>query len=103
MDEELFSGTIPDLINKKTMNNLQKMLKKPPGPPPDQSYWSNTFSYIYEDYIRPNLFFIIILIILTLFLLYRYSTKETIDFDFEPEEEEEEPSEKDILAEMIFE
>jgi hypothetical protein len=72
--DDFFSESKPDLINKKTMYNFEKMLKKPKDISDDTSL-SNILSYIYNEYIKPNIFFIIVVVLLTLFLLYRYMTK----------------------------
>lgn len=70
--DDFFSESKPDLINKKILYNFEKMLKKPKIT--DQADWSNLI-YFYEEYIKPNIFFIIVIILLTLFLIYRYITK----------------------------
>jgi len=72
--DDFFSESKPDLINKKTLYNFEKMLKKPKVTVEETS-WGNTLSYIYDEYIKPNVFFIIVIVLLALFLLYRYMTK----------------------------
>ena len=80
--DELFSESKPDLINKKTLHNFEKMLKKPKVTTEETS-WVNTLHYIYNEYIKPNIFFIIVVVLLVLFLLYRYLTRSEKKNDIE--------------------
>lgn len=85
--EDLFSESKPDLINKKTLYNFQKQLKKPViTQPVEEIQWSDGFSSFYKNYIEPNILFIIVVIILALFLLYKYFTKSTDSDDSEEKE-----------------
>lgn len=80
--EQYFSGSDPDLINKKSLSKLDKLLKQPtvvvPQGPATPS-WSECIYTWYEEYVRPNLLFILILIVLIAFLIYRYKVKQWND------------------------
>ena len=76
---DFFSDSKPDLINKRTMHNLEKILKKTRPITTDSNTWSDTAYSFYEEYIKPNAFFLIILLLLSLFLWYRYSIKSNDD------------------------
>ena len=95
--DEYFSGSKPDLINRKTLGKFDNMLKVSEFPE-KTNVWTN----IYEDYLKQNLFFFIILILLVLFLLYRYLTKEPkkTDLTKEPEEKEEITEDFDDVTEF---
>lgn len=79
-----FSGSTPNLINKNALESLNKIfdsninnIETPTG--------EHLFK-IYEEYVKPNLFALIIIAIISLFLFIRYIIKkynETIDNDDE--------------------
>jgi hypothetical protein len=72
--EDFFSESKADLINKKTLYGFEKMLRKPKIATYEPS-WSTSLYSLYEEYIRPNIFAIIVVILLVLFLTYRYIMK----------------------------
>lgn len=81
--DEFFSESKPDLINKKTLYNFERMLKKKSNITTEETYWSSCLYFIYDEYIKPNIFFIIVIILLALFLIYRYMTKSNITGNFD--------------------
>lgn len=90
--DEFFSESKPDLINKKTLHNLEKMIAKPSKNIIESSNesWTSYLYYFYDKYVKHNMFFIIIIILLTIFLIYKYMTKGTDLEKFEEQENEEE-------------
>lgn len=62
----------PNLVDPILQQKLMKTLA-----PPKEDYWAptkNIFQIAYQDYIKPNIWLIILVIILLLLLLYRYRT-----------------------------
>lgn len=80
---EFFSNSKPDLINKKTMRNIEKMLVIQ-NPVKELTVIDSFFSF-YENYISPNIFVLILLIMFGMFLAYRYLAKQNKELeDFRP-------------------
>lgn len=82
-DNNLFSNTKPNLVSEKIIKKFDKILEKK-----SPSGSSNTISYIYEHYIQPNWFAIIVVIILGLFLIVRHFIKKYKEENNEPLETE---------------
>lgn len=89
-DNRFFSNTKPNLISEKVMKKLDKLLEKSSNAPT-----SNTMVYIYENYIQPNLFAIIVIVVLAGFLFirhmikkYKEENKQVSDSETEPEDTE---------------
>ena len=72
--DDFFSDQNPDLINKKTMASFQKILTKRVTITGEVT-WSDYVYNVYDSYVKPNAFFIIVLILLIAFLVYRYWSK----------------------------
>lgn len=69
---EYFSNTKPNIINPNIQSNFEDILKTT-----SKSY--DTVDYLgsfYEDFIKPNLFVLIMLLLIGLFLLYKYLDKQ---------------------------
>jgi hypothetical protein len=65
-----FSKSTPNLISNRTLKKLQKVLNTD-----NQAGGSNDFfTKIYNDYISPNIFVIMLLLIFILFLIFQYHT-----------------------------
>lgn len=72
MNKLFFSGTEPQLLNEKALKNLNKIFEN------DLIETKSTGEHIitlYTEYVRPNLFALIILLIVCLFLFIRYLIK----------------------------
>lgn len=69
---DVFSKSKPELISSKTMKNITKMLKSSEKGEPQ---WSDNLKHFYINYIRPNLFPLIVLLIVMVFLIIRYTLK----------------------------
>jgi flagellar biosynthesis/type III secretory pathway M-ring protein FliF/YscJ len=97
MDKDilLLSGSTPNLISEKTLRKLDKILEnsKTVGS-------TNHLANIYNDYIKPNLFAILVLVVIVAFLVIRYIIKK---YREENEEDSEEDSEEYIDEESIDE
>lgn len=69
---DTFAGDIPDLINGALIKDIETNL--------DNEYKTTsvteTMIAIYEDYVRPNLFPLIVFALLCLYLLIRYNLKQ---------------------------
>lgn len=77
---EFFSNSKPDLINKKTVRSMEKMLSF--KNPIRELSVIDSFASFYDTYISPNIFVLILLILFCLFLAYKYIAKQTkIDED----------------------
>ena len=73
---DFFSGSEPDFINKKVMVKYQNILKDGATTTTITPGWSDYLANFYEEYISPNLIFIILFVVLVLFLMYRYKYKD---------------------------
>jgi hypothetical protein len=69
-----FSDSQPNLLNKRTVKTLEKLLNQPL--PADNGNISNGAQTLYKTYIEPNMFVIIIFVLIALFLYYKYVTKQ---------------------------
>jgi len=72
MDYSPFSGSKPNLINEKIIKKLNKILKENKL---DTSF-SNSLYDIYQNYIKPNAFGIIVFIVICVFLFMKYIIKQ---------------------------
>lgn len=63
----------PQLVSKKTIKKLGKIFQVPV--PPETS-WKDNVVYFYNDYIKPNLFALIIFAIVGIFLTIKYLLKQ---------------------------
>lgn len=68
----MYSNTKPQLVSNKILKQLGKTFKVTHV---EHTQWSDSMGNFYEDYVRPNLFAIIVFVILTLFLTIRYVLK----------------------------
>jgi hypothetical protein len=78
---EFFSNSKPDLINKKTIRTMEKMLVM--VEPIKEPTVIDSFCSFYNNYISPNLFVLILLIIFCLFLTYKYFLKQSKEDELE--------------------
>jgi hypothetical protein len=76
--DDFFSESKPDLINKKTLHSLEKMITKKSVVVTSTS-WTDYLYGFYNEYVKHNLFLIIVIVIIALFLVYRYMTKSSIN------------------------
>lgn len=94
MDKDilLLSGSKPNLISEKTIRKLDKILEnsKTVGS-------TNHLANIYNNYIKPNLFFILVLIIIVAFLAIRYLIKKYREENYDGDENIDEDSEEESL------
>lgn len=67
------SNIKPELINYKIIKKLTKDLKKPSMSGPS---WKENILIFYSDYIRPNLFALIVMIFVTIYLTVKYLIKQ---------------------------
>jgi hypothetical protein len=70
---DIFSRSKPELISRKAMKSITKMLKNSGK---IESQWSDNLGHFYVNYIRPNLFVLLVLFIVMIFLIIRYSLKQ---------------------------
>ena len=63
----------PDLVSNKTFRKINKIFQEPVVNEPT---WEDNLMLFYTDYIKPNLFPLIVLIILIIFLSIKYLLKE---------------------------
>jgi hypothetical protein len=85
MEKDLFfSGETPDLINKQALESIDKILDNDNQP---QLTTGDHLFKIYDDYIKPNLFALIIILVISVFLFIRYIIKQYNE-SIEAEEEE---------------
>lgn len=66
----------PNLVNHKTIKKLTKSLQKPIGSEPT---WKENLLYFYSDYIRPNLFALLVMVLVTIYLSIKYFLKKESD------------------------
>lgn len=69
---DIFSKTRPDLISRKAMKHINKMLTSDKSKGSNLS-WNDNLSHFYYSYIYPNMFFLIVLFFIVLFLAIRYA------------------------------
>ena len=67
-----YSNTKPQLVSSKILKQLGKTFKVPKI---EQTKWTDSMSNFYEEYIRPNLFALIVFALLTIFLTIKYIIK----------------------------
>jgi hypothetical protein len=72
MDKSFFSGSNPNLLNEKALKNLNIFLEESKI---EQKTSGEHILTLYKEYIRPNLFGLLILFIVCLFLFIRYLIK----------------------------
>lgn len=84
MNSEFFSGSRPVLINSKVLKDINEPLNAPEDMGPT---WGQSIGNVYCDYIRPNMFAIIVIFLISLYLFIRYLIKK--DKDSKKNEEEE--------------
>lgn len=75
---QFFSGMRPNLINEKALKTINKILDNSEIPPPTTG--EHLFK-LYDEYIKPNVFGILIIVIISLFLFIRYVIKKYNDSD----------------------
>lgn len=66
---DFYSGTIPNLISDRIKNSMDGLSHVTGGS-------NDMFKKVYDDYIKPNLFLLILICIIGLFLYYRYTSKQ---------------------------
>jgi hypothetical protein len=72
-DNMFFSGSVPNLISEKAIRKINKILKNSKQQISTTS--ENHLIQIYQTYIKPNLFALIVFLIIIVFLLIRYILK----------------------------
>ena len=72
MNSEFFSGTRPVLINSKVLKDINKPLIIPESTDPT---WGQSIGGIYCDYIRPNMFALLVVLLISLYLFIKYLIK----------------------------
>lgn len=87
---DYFSNTKPNIINQNIENNFENLLKNTSNKSYDTVDYLSVF---YEDFIKPNLFMLIMLLLIALFLLYKYLEKKEKKENFE-ENKKEDPVEE---------
>lgn len=70
-----YSESYPMLIQKNTMDDINKKLDNLIGNNTNETSMYDYFYNLYENYVQPNLFILLLLFIFVLFLLYKYYTK----------------------------
>ena len=78
---DFFSQTNPDLINSKSLSDLNKIIISDSAPPKTMSNLSENLIGFYKKYIQANILPIIIIVIFVSFIIYRYMTHSSEDFD----------------------
>lgn len=73
-DTQFFSGIKPNLINEKALKSIDKILNNTKNEVTITT--GGHLVKIYEDYIRPNLFGILVVVVITVFLFIRYVLKQ---------------------------
>lgn len=68
----MYSNTKPQLVSNKILKQLGKTFKVTNV---EQTQWTDSVGNFYEDYVRPNLFALIVFVLLALFLTMRYVLK----------------------------
>lgn len=66
----------PNLVSSRTLKRINKIFSNPIKEEPT---WGYNMGLVYSDYIRPNLFPLIVLFIITVFLSIRYLLKKEKD------------------------
>lgn len=70
--DNYFSGSRPQLVDD---NDIMHILSKFDNPSKQIGYvWYSPFSYIYNDFIVPNIFLLIMLLSFVAFFIYMYKT-----------------------------
>jgi hypothetical protein len=85
---QFFSGTKPNLINEKALKSINKILDN--NTIPNQATTGEHLYKLYDDYIKPNMFGILVIVVISLFLFIRYIIKkynESLHLDDEIESE----------------
>lgn len=72
-EEHFFSGATPNLINKNALETINKILNNNIN---QEIPTGEHLFQIYNEYIKPNLFALLIIIIISLFLFIRYVIKQ---------------------------
>lgn len=67
---------VPRLVSKKTMRRLTKAFDVPKM---SNSTWIDNLYFFYKEYIRPNLFGLIVLFLMAIFLIVKYLLKQEKD------------------------
>jgi hypothetical protein len=75
---DIFSKTRPDLISRRAMKHINKMLISNKSIDTNLS-WNENIGHFYYSYIYPNLFFLIVLFLIILFLAIRYAMYKEIE------------------------
>jgi len=78
MDTDFFSGAKPSLISSKMLKDINKHLEFSAS---DGPTWGQSVGGFYENYIKPNIFPIVIFAVFAIFLLIRYLIKKDKDKD----------------------
>lgn len=66
----------PELVSSKTIKKLTKLIQQPVDKEPT---WKENLAYFYSDYIRPNLFALIVMVLVAIFLSIKYLLKQEAD------------------------
>jgi hypothetical protein len=69
---DIFSKSKPDLINHKTIRQISKIFQTTGKQEPS---WKDNMGHFYIDYIRPNLFPLVVIFLVFIFLSIRYFLK----------------------------
>lgn len=78
---DFFSQTNPDLINSKSLSDLNKIIISDSAPSKNMTKLSENLISFYKKYIEGNILPIIIIVIFLSFIIYRYMTHSSEDFD----------------------
>lgn len=68
----MYSNSKPQLVSNKLLKQLGKTFKVTNV---EQTQWKDSMGNFYEDYVRPNLFAIIVFVLLAIFLAIKYALK----------------------------
>jgi predicted RND superfamily exporter protein len=80
---DIFSKTKPELISHKALKHINKTFQVAAEKQLPDAQWNDNLLHFYTNYIRPNLFILIVLFIVIIFLLIRYSLKQEKEKDIE--------------------
>jgi len=90
-DNVLFSNSKPNLISEKCVRKLDKILENV-----KTTSVTSHMSNIYNDYIKPNLFGILVVVFIGIFLLIMYIVKKYKEENYEDIKEEDTIETEDI-------
>src|SRR5690606_27212258 len=97
---DTFDGSMPNLISDRLLENIDSKLNNISTIdilPNQNKKMMNGVSFFYTNFVKPNLFFIIMIGILILFLVFRYIRK--VDRDSKKKEKPKKKKEKQYVKE----